>query len=345
MINAEPETTQQDPVQPVSTQVSTPNSVNPLPHLEKRRSRTSLKLILGAFLLCILVLASGAGLYLSQTNQDLRNQAAINCGSITCNDGRTAGPDCNAPQRTCEQRANEFCGESGVASMGEPGACEPGGGGSCQSSDCRGSCDDSPSCGYAGDCSLCSESDGSKGKRTFFCRGRSNSGCNDVMGNYIPELSNHSGTIGPITEEKWCTTVQLDSWGPAGSDARVAYIGDNGELCVENTGCNPDSLDWDCTNTSPPPPPPAGTFSAACYPQTGQKLGDLRYRLSITDTQPENFGTAVFFVSFSGSNNIPALTDEYLGKPTWASKNGQPHWDPTDPTLPTCVGADWCGFG
>ncbi|MCB9800967.1 MAG: isopeptide-forming domain-containing fimbrial protein [Pseudomonadales bacterium] len=315
------------------------NEGSPPRHSKKK---LSLKLIVGTILLCIVVVASGAGLYLSQTNQDLRNQAAINCGSITCNDGRTTGPECNASQKTCQDRANEFCGPSGVANMGDPGSCLPDGVGSCESSDCRGSCDNSPSCEYSGDCNLCSEIDGSKGKESIFCRGYSTDSCNKNMASFLPELSNNSGSIGTMSEEKWCTTAQLRSWGPAGTDIRIVYIGKNGQICIQGTGCDPESLNWSCSSNNPQNT--AGTFSAACYPQTGQKLGDLRYRLSITDTQPENFGTAVFFVSFSGSNNIPALTDEYLGKPTWASKNGQPHWDPTDPTLPTCVGADWCGF-
>ncbi|NCN83238.1 MAG: hypothetical protein GW947_04740, partial [Candidatus Pacebacteria bacterium] len=251
MINAEIETTNQASVPPVSSPVGTTTPATPPARIDKRPSKKMpLKFILGAFILLILVLASGVGLYLSQTSQDLRNQAAINCGGITCSNGRTAGPDCNAPHSSCDARAQEFCGAGVSYTKGTPGSCTPGGGGTCATSDCRGSCSNSPSCGYAGDCSLCSESDATpeKGKRRFVCRGQSHSGCNDAMGSYIPALSGKEGGIGTITPEHYCTTVQLDSWGPAGSDARVAYIGNHGQVCVEGSGCtdynNPSF--WDC---------------------------------------------------------------------------------------------------
>ncbi|PJA68553.1 MAG: hypothetical protein CO156_04655, partial [Candidatus Pacebacteria bacterium CG_4_9_14_3_um_filter_40_12] len=88
MINAEIETTNQASVPPVSSPVGTTTPATPPARIDKRPSKKMpLKFILGAFILLILVLASGVGLYLSQTSQDLRNQAAINCGGITCSNG------------------------------------------------------------------------------------------------------------------------------------------------------------------------------------------------------------------------------------------------------------------
>ena len=49
------------------------------PRIPQKKSPSSLKLILGGILLLLLVITSGVGLYLSQQNQDIRQQAAGGC--------------------------------------------------------------------------------------------------------------------------------------------------------------------------------------------------------------------------------------------------------------------------
>jgi hypothetical protein len=149
-----------------------------------------------------------------------------------------------------------------------------GGGDQCIETDCSGWCDNSPACGTE-NCNGCPS--GVQGKLTHYCGGRTYSGCNEAHGTFIN--SNGSGNLGSITEDKWCTTVQLDGWGPAGSDARVAYIADQGVVCVEepddggdtctrkdnNENVDVNSLDWDCTTpTAPPITPPPVIVTRSC---------------------------------------------------------------------------------
>lgn len=314
------------PITP-ATETAPPSSNPPS---KKGPARFSPKMIIGGILLVLLVVGSGVGLYLSQQTQDLRQDASggIRCGTITCNDGRTAGKDCSAPQSTCEQRANEFCGSVGYQSLGSaPTEAECSAAASNPCSSCTASCSGT-SCTASCPATV---TQCTTGKNTFFCSGKSNSGCNELHGNYIASLSNTSGSVGTITPEKWCTTVQIDAWVRNGNtvsptDARVVYIGDGGEICVEGTGCDPNALDWDCSKEAA-----AGSFSIACQPpKPNQTPGDLRYRLQVSNTAPKNFGSVVFFMGFNGTQaNIKELTDDFLGKPTWSN---------------TCVGESWCGY-
>ncbi len=100
---------------------------------------------------------------------------------------------------------------------------------------------------------------------SFYCSGRSHSACNELHGSFlgygVPAGSIRYGQNVKVKKDgkeiyisSWCTTVQADSNAP-GSEAIVVFIGDNGEYCVEGTGCNPDSLDWDCSQTTPTPTP------------------------------------------------------------------------------------------
>lgn len=96
---------------------------------------------------------------------------------------------------------------------------------------------------------------------SFYCRGRSHSACGEHHGSFLG-YGVPAGTIkyGENVKVKkngeetfissWCTTVQADSNSP-GSEAIVVFIGDNGEYCVEGTGCDPDDLDWDCSRITP----------------------------------------------------------------------------------------------
>ena len=94
------------------------------------------KMIAGMAVVLVLVVGTGVGLYLSQQDQDVRQQASgISCGSITCPDGTTFGPDPNAPQSSCAQREAEACAnhQGGGNNGGNPGGDDgnPGGANDC----------------------------------------------------------------------------------------------------------------------------------------------------------------------------------------------------------------------
>lgn len=75
--------------------------------------------------------------------------------------------------------------------------------------------------------------------------------------------------------------------------------------------------------------PPRGTYSSSCSPASGQTMGDLRYELKVTGTTPKNIGSIVYYLGFWGNRHSKALTDDFLGQPTWSS---------------TCHDQQWCGY-
>lgn len=84
----------------------------------------------------------------------------------------------------------------------------------------------------------------------------------------------------------------------------------------------------------PPTPtggtPPAGTYSSACSPAApNQTIGNLSYDLRVTGAQPANIGSVVFFIGFYGNQHSRALSDNFLGTPTWST---------------TCYDQGWCGY-
>lgn len=94
-----------------------------------KKKRSSLGTVVGVVVLLLILLGSAAGLYLTQyTSQDVRQQAsvsapsAIACGTVTCklNIPPQAGPDCNAPFESCQERAEAYCGVGNVESLGDP---------------------------------------------------------------------------------------------------------------------------------------------------------------------------------------------------------------------------------
>lgn len=86
-----------------------------------------------------------------------------------------------------------------------------------------------------------------------------------------------------------------------------------------------------CPNTSGSPGggtaalPNSGTFSHSCD-TSGSTIG---FNLSVNNTSPANVGTVSFFLGFWGKYHNKALTDDFLGKPTWST---------------TCHDQEWCGY-
>ncbi len=104
---------------------------------------------------------------------------------------------------------------------------------------------------------------------SFYCRGKSDSACNERHGSFlgygVPAGTIEYGENVKVKKDdeetfisSWCTTVQADSNSPD-SEAIVVFIGDNGEYCVEGTGCDPDDLDWDCQGGPEETPTPTTT--------------------------------------------------------------------------------------
>ncbi len=126
----------------------------------------------------------------------------------------------------------------------------------------------------------------------------------------------------------WCKKFQFDSNAPNNA-VSVVYVGNNGQVCVEGSGCNRDNLDWNCATE-----PPAGTYSAQCLAPLPQQVGNLKYEFKVDGTAPKNFGQAVFYLSLS-RNSYPnhqqgfAELTQWLGKPTWSND---------------CTSVDWCGY-
>jgi|GEM_PF-6211196 len=126
----------------------------------------------------------------------------------------------------------------------------------------------------------------------------------------------------------WCKKFQFDSNAP-NSAASVVYVGNNGQVCVEGSGCDRNALDWNCTSETP-----AGSYSAQCLAPLPQQVGNLKYEFKVDGTAPKNFGQAVFYLSLS-RNSYPnhqqgfAELTQWLGKPTWSDN---------------CTSVDWCGY-
>lgn len=229
----------------------------------------------GLLLVLILVLVIGGAAfavwYLNRPDEQVApDDSSADQGS--CRDGCAICPEPGrvecAPDGTLQECFVEtLCtGETKWCWQQQPGTCNPespppGAGsedcssctGSCNSGGCTVTCDEYTNpfnCGYS--------------PGTFYCRGRSQSACGDQHGSYIGgsagdikigqsvELNLPDGS-GTFTTSTWCSTIQADSNAP-NSAAVVVFVGDNGETCVEGTGCDPDSLDWDCENTPVPAP-------------------------------------------------------------------------------------------
>lgn len=172
------------------------------------------------------------------------------------------------------------------------------------------------------------------GRNTEVCHGDSRSGCNQAIAGYDASLSNNSGQL-PDTSNSayWCTTVQLDAWandgegGPDESAAKVIWIGDNGQTCVEDTGCSPNNLDWVCEVA-----PPTADVSNACTPgQAWSSDGStLAYDINVFNIEGTGvFESSTIFLSFSGTkSDANQRIINFLGNPTWGN----------------CSGSSWCGY-
>lgn len=87
-----------------------------------------------------------------------------------------------------------------------------------------------------------------------------------------------------VTTSTWCSTVQIDSGAPNGAYT-IVYIGDNGVICseiddgngnrihvdVNNNPCNPNQLDWNCSD-DPPDEECPGAAAAECLSPTSARL-------------------------------------------------------------------------
>ncbi|MCA9375161.1 hypothetical protein KC622_02415 [Candidatus Dojkabacteria bacterium] len=225
----------------------------------------------GLILILVLVVVIGASAFaVWYLNKPQEQVAPTDSSAGSCRDGCAICPEPGrqecAPDGTLQECFVEtLCtGETKWCWQQQPGTCNPdnpppGAGsencdsctGSCNSGGCTVTCDEYTNpfnCGYT--------------PGTFYCRGQSQSACGDQHGSYIGgsagdikvgqnvELTLPDGS-GTFTTSTWCTTIQADSNAP-NSAAVVVYVGDNGETCVEGTGCNPDDLDWDCANAPEP---------------------------------------------------------------------------------------------
>lgn len=215
----------------------------------------SAKMIVGAVLLFLLVIGSGAGLYLSQQSQDIR-QSADTAG---CDNGVAIG------ETACQNQGDPVqyrCGE-GSTPGNNNWIEESCGGGTCQGSSCTTAstgdiCDQCVgSCGETGCSTDCGPNVNPQDtcqiwSAAFMCEASTawDTGCNE--NNCIKDSS--GSCVTPITDYSnpgsWCKKFQFDSNAPNNA-ASVVYVGDNGVVCQEGTGCDRDALDMDCS-TAPP---------------------------------------------------------------------------------------------
>lgn len=315
------------PPRPISD--STPSSASKPPSMRKPRSRSiSPKMILAGILLLIVVIGSGAGLYLSQQQQDLRQDASTGDELVVNRDGTT-------PEEIAENLTGS-CGGGGCqysCSEGHPSQpiIECPGGGDCGSPRapdiCRGKTD--------GSCQLCQldpevrdQFPERAGQNFYACPGEdidgnaANCDFSCLCGNSDPNVCYEKGPghdAHTFDGSYECRNTQID----------VVKYNDDGTWetpwnCVSDSGKN-----W--SECAPPPEEPGGSYTAFCHPpKPQQNVGDLTYRLVIEDSKPKNVGAVVWYLGFNGNQaNIKELTDDFLGKPTWSE---------------TCVGQAWCGY-
>jgi hypothetical protein len=100
--------------------------------MQRGSSRQILIIVLVILILALLGLAIFISIRLQQSQTPPPTAAAICCGPVVCNGNssppnKSAGEDCNAPQTSCQQRAEEFCGVGNVANAGNscPASCTP----------------------------------------------------------------------------------------------------------------------------------------------------------------------------------------------------------------------------
>ena len=297
---------------------------NTPPNNNSGKSKFSIKMLLGGILLLIIVAGSGVGLYLSQQTQDIRQDASTTyqCGAFVCNGTNYYGPDCNSAL-DCTAREQAVCAGGTISNREEP-SC--GGGSSPTCTQCTTNCG-ATGCSYSCPTGL-SASQCDLAETRFMCTGKKNDGCNSANG------GTNVGSVDYTKPEFWCKTFQFDSnhWSGAYS---VVHVGNNGQVCVEGTGCNPDTLDWNCN-----PEKPTATYTSACtpgqvYSADGSKLS---YDFTVSNVKPSaDFERTVVFLSIGGSKLNAAQEADFeatFGKPTWASNGANP----------TCVNQSWCGY-
>lgn len=186
---------------------------------------------------------------------------------------------------------------------------------------CAASCNNSPSCYVS--CTDPSAPACNRHTKTFVCEGRRSDGCGaahppDVL---RLDLSNDTGQMPDLANPiNWCKTVQLDAYVEGGnpvSDARVAWIGNNGQVCVDFTSCNPDDLDWVC---EPPESEPA-----QCIGMTGT----LKSIGTVTSD------TAVLDYKYTLSNPTAAIRIDPTINPRYAGNEGWLRYTQILPPFPT----------
>lgn len=165
----------------------------------------------------------------------------------------------------------------------------------------------------------------STGKNTFVCRGETGSACGEAHGSYLPELSKSrpQGSVGTITKDMWCTTVQIDSWARNNdnkqieeSGAEVIVIGNNGKVCKhDDTACiNADPNFWNCN------PEPVACNNLTGTLKTGP-ITDLNTPLSYNITYKGDDVTKVELVAH-GSFTPPAMNTGWINVSTDPSLDG-----------------------
>lgn len=186
-----------------------------------------------------------------------------------------AGSQCNwcggNTQGWCDEHAYDTGGnkcqtcDTGLIKCPTTGSCLPESqcpgdqGGNNQCHTCQGSCG-------TGGCNL--SCDGANWRECGFhiasqyCRGQKMSGCHSGIGGYLGEGNARGKFIVSRTVDRpntdatldsYCSTVQADVIDSDGTDAKVAWIDADGVKCVEGTGCDPSTMNWNCDNTPPPP--------------------------------------------------------------------------------------------
>jgi hypothetical protein len=316
---AQPSQPETAPPIPGVVPMAAPLSTNNQPPTEKTpppRGGKISRILLGVLVLILLVLGGSAGYYLSMTNQDIRQEASggIRCGDITCTDGRWAGKDCNAPQATCQKRAEDFCGVGQVQNMGTPPTPEEcSGGGVPQCSECTSNCG-ATGCGFTCPPGLNPQDDCNLWESRFMCEGQRNDGCNEITGSPV-------GAVDYTNSEYWCKTYQFDSNHWSGNYS-VVWVGNNGQVCVEGTGCNPNNLDWNCNAVVP-----TATMTAACQPAT-QTIGNLNYRINVASINPapsdayaDNRIEYWMCLSNNNANHSVIINQFFGGNASWIGGN------------------------
>ncbi len=171
-------------------------------------------------------------------------------------------------------------------------SCQQSGGSTCAYPTCDSSCGSNSSTVSCGT-NCASGSSCQTGKNTFYCHGKFESGCGEGQAYKEDGLGRVNFSDIRVNREDWCSTIQIDAWaatninnGTEESDFAIMFVGDNGQYCIRYSNgtqtCDPNTLDWDCSQTTPTPTPscPLTSMNATCVEVPNDPKGAVRLQVN-----------------------------------------------------------------